>query len=47
MKSFTKKLEQLLETGGTKKDITFLVLSGIALLSSIFGKKHFRLIRRG
>ena len=41
MKSFTKKLEQLLETGGTKKDITFLVLSGIALLSSIFWKKAF------
>lgn len=41
MKSFTKKLEQLLETGGTKKDITFLVLSGIALLSSIFWKKVF------
>lgn len=41
MKSFTKKLEQLLETGGTKKDIMFLVLSGIALLSSIFWKKAF------
>ncbi len=41
MKSFMKKLEQLLETGGTKKDITFLVLSGIALLSSIFWKKAF------
>ena len=41
MKSFTKKLEQFLETGGTKKDITFLVLSGIALLSSIFWKKAF------
>ena len=31
-----KKLEELLEWGGTKKDITFLVISGIALLLSIF-----------
>lgn len=30
------KLEGLLELGGTKKDIAFLVLSGIALLISIF-----------
>ena len=31
-----EKLEELLEWGGTKKDITFLVISGIALLLSIF-----------
>lgn len=31
-----KKLEELLEIGGTKKDITLLVISGIALLISIF-----------
>lgn len=31
-----KKLEELLEWGGTKKDIAFLVISGISLLLSIF-----------
>ena len=31
-----KKLEELLEWGGVKKDITFLIISGIALLLSIF-----------
>lgn len=31
-----EKLEELLEWGGTKRDITFLVVSGIALLASIF-----------
>ena len=31
-----KKLEELLELGGIKKDITFLVISGIALILSIF-----------
>ena len=31
-----KKLEELLEWGGTKKDIAFLVVSGISLLLSIF-----------
>ena len=41
MKSFMKKLETLLEIGGTKKDITLLVISGIALLTSIFGKNTF------
>ena len=30
------KLEKLLEWGGMKKDITCLVLSGLALLISIF-----------
>lgn len=36
MKNLMKKLEQFLEIGGTKKDITLLVISGIALLCSIF-----------
>ena len=37
MKGFCEKLEQLLELGGTKKDITLLVLSGAALLLSLAG----------
>ena len=41
MKFFMKKLEALLEIGGTKKDIALLVISGIALLISIFGKEAF------
>ena len=32
MKELMKKLEGVLEIGGMKKDITFLVISGIALL---------------
>ena len=32
-----QKLEELLEWGGTKRDIAFLVISGAALLLSIFG----------
>ena len=35
MKNLIGKLEDLLELGGTKKDITFLVISGIALLGSM------------
>ena len=31
-----KKLEKLLEAGGTKKNIIFLIISGIALILSIF-----------
>ena len=31
-----EKLEDILEIGGTKKDIVCLVISGIALLVSIF-----------
>ena len=34
MRSFFDKWEELLELGGTKKDIIFLVISGIALLLS-------------
>lgn len=36
MKSFMGKLEHLLELGGVKKDITLLVISGIALIISLF-----------
>lgn len=36
MKSIVKKLECILELGGTKKDVALLVISGIALLVSIF-----------
>ncbi len=32
-----KRLEQILEWGGTKRDVVFLVLSGAALLLSMFG----------
>lgn len=35
-----EKLEKLLEWGGIKKDITFLVLSGIALLFSMIGAEE-------
>ena len=37
MKGFCEKLEHLLELGGTKKDITLLVISGAALLLSLAG----------
>ena len=36
MSKVIKKVEDFLELGGTKKDIAFLVISGIALLVSIF-----------
>lgn len=36
-----QKLEELLEWGGTKRDIVFLVISGAALLLSIFGISPF------
>ena len=32
-----EKLEELLEKGGIKKDITFLVISAIALVISMVG----------
>ena len=34
-----EKLEALLEWGGTKRDIVFLIISGIALVASIAGLK--------
>lgn len=36
MNQWIEKLEHLLEWGGIKKDITFLILSGMALVISIF-----------
>lgn len=36
MKHITEKIERLMGLGGTKKDIVFLVVSGIALVISIF-----------
>ena len=36
MHSLIEKLEHLLELGGTKRDIVFLILSGLALLDSLF-----------
>ena len=36
MKKLIEKAEHLLEVGGMKKDITFLIISGIALIISIF-----------
>ena len=41
MKRLCELLEQLLEKGGTKKDITLLVLSGAALLLSLAGVQPF------
>ena len=35
MKRLMEKLEQLLELGGIKKDVTFLVISGIAVICSL------------
>ena len=35
MKNLMEKLEQLLELGGIKKDVTFLVISGIAVICSL------------
>jgi len=35
MKQFMKKIEDLLELGGVKKDITLLVISGVALVLSL------------
>lgn len=36
MNNFLEKLEGLMEAGGTRKDIVLLIISGIALLISIF-----------
>lgn len=40
MKKFLRKLEHVLELGGIKKDITLLVISGIALIISLFDLLH-------
>ena len=41
MEDIMKKIEQLLELGGTKRDIAFLILSALSLLSSIAGFRPF------
>ena len=41
MKTIIEKLEYLSEAGGTKKDIAFLILSGIALLANLLGVQPF------
>ena len=41
MKKIARKLEQLLEIGGIKKDVIFLVISGIAVILSLVGFKPF------
>ena len=41
VKALMEKLEHLLELGGIKKDVTLLVLSGIAVLLSLFGVRPF------
>ena len=41
MKAFCEKLEALLELGGIKKDVTLLVISGIAVLCSLFSFQPF------
>ena len=41
MKEQMEKLERLLELGGIKKDVTLLVLSGIAVVLSLLGVKPF------
>lgn len=35
MKKITDKIEWFMDLGGTKKDVTFLVISGIALILSL------------
>ncbi|MCD7778455.1 MAG: cation-translocating P-type ATPase [Clostridiales bacterium] len=41
MKEIMKKLEAILEKGGTKKDIALLVISGISLILSLTGLNPF------
>ena len=41
MKNAMHKLEQLLELGGIKKDITLLVISGVAIVASLAGVQPF------
>lgn len=41
MKPIMEKLEHLLQLGGIKKDILFLVLSGIAIVCSLLGLSPF------
>ena len=41
MNTFSKKMEQILDFGGTKRDIAFLIVSGASLLLSIFQIQPF------
>lgn len=41
MKKFMEKLELFLELGGIKKDITFLVISGVAVICSLLKWEPF------
>ena len=41
MKNLMRKLEELLELGGIRKDIIFLVISGIAIVLSLLGISPF------
>lgn len=41
MKQIIKKLEELVEIGGTKKDIVLLVISGISIICSLLKIKPF------
>ena len=41
MKNLIGKLEELLDFGGTRKDITFLIISGIAIVLSLLGISPF------
>ena len=41
MKSLVKRLESLLELGGIKKDIIFLIISGAAVLLSLLDFRPF------
>ncbi len=47
VKPAMEKLEHFLELGGTKKDITLLVISGVALIVSIFDLVPCRSMPRG
>lgn len=41
MDAVMERLEQILELGGAKKDVVLLIISGAALLASIFGISLF------
>ena len=41
MRALVQKLEWLLELGGIKKDVTLLVISGIAVVLSLLGVRPF------
>lgn len=41
MNKFIEKLEAILEFGGTKRDVAFLIISGISLILSLTGVRIF------